>query len=97
MMMMMMMMTMTMMMMMMMMMIMMMKMITIIKTCKAIIIIIIVLYLGFSSYNWLFIKKLIEVIVANYKTEPTRKATRKFTLEIYSDFSGNYENTYLKT
>ena len=90
-------MTMVMMMTMMMMMIMMMKMITIIKTCKAIIIIIIVLYLGFSSYNWLFIKKLIEVIVANYKTEPTRKATRKFTLEIYSDFSGNYENTYLKT
>ena len=86
-----------MMMMMMMMMIMIMKMITIIKTCKAIIIIIIVLYLGLSSYNWLIIKKLIEVIVANYKTEPTRKATRKFTLEIYSDFSGNYENTYLKT
>ena len=76
---------------------MMMMMMMIIKTCKAIIIIIIVLYLGFSSNNWLFIKKLIEVIVANYKTEPTRKATRKFTLEIYSDFSGNYENTYLKT
>ena len=76
---------------------MMMMMMMIIKTCKAIIIIIIVLYLGFSSNNWLFIKKLIEVIVANYKTKPTRKATRKFTLEIYSDFSGNYENTYLKT
>ena len=85
-----------MMMMMMMMMMIMMKMITITKTCKTIIIIIIVLYLGFSTYNWLFIKKLIEVIVANYKTEPMRKATRKFTLKIYSDFRGNYENTYLK-
>ena len=35
-------------------------------------------------------------MVANYKTEPMRKATRKFTLKIYSDFSANYENTYLK-
>ena len=82
--------------MMMTMMMMMMKMITIIKTCKTIIINIIVLYLGFSNYNRLFIKKLIEVMVANYKTEPMRKATRKFTLKIYSDFSANYENTYLK-
>ena len=60
-------------MMMMMMMMMTMKMITMTKTCKTIIIIIIVLYLGFSTYNWLFIKKLIEVVVANYKTEPMRK------------------------